>query len=960
MGSIRVDNFGGVVQTKDQKKAPFFTAVQASNCDVLNASIEEAYVLDPASEAVIVGFAGRKSIYNIGGSSFLDFAGDVNVVPSPIADKSTKRVYYTGDGPPKATDLLFATYGTLPYPTACFTLGYPIPKDFNNSSPAITIALAVNGGAAPDETRAYVYTTVSPWGEESAPCNPIQTKGHIDGTWRLRFIGALSGNYDNIGLAFGCPSSAIAFGALGNVTFTLATLAHVKQFRPGNLVLIESIGVGTADLYRAAHTVGAINTGAGIVQFRFGAPVPAAGTMWRVGPINSYNMNNAQAGVPSAGKVKVSVDVVQGLRVGDRVNFANVLGMTDLNFVVGMAPYAVESISDTGADTSFVISSPTVQVYTGSGEAYREAPYYNGIGIIVNVTFAAGVATITMDLNLVQGGTAHIAVGDKVLIQGVMGAIEVNGVRSVLAVISGVGFTVALAAMTAYIAGGAVHSPGPHPYLDHAISNVAYAAGAFTFTVNEAHGFAVGDQVIAWDVGGTIEANNSFIVVAVANPLVSVNTGHGAAGAYTAGGRICKVQHQTRKRIYRTNQSLADVADFQLVAEIGNEKCDYDDTIASGALGDVMQTDGWIGPPVDLIGLVAHPNGFLIAYSLAAKALCCSEPYQPHAWPIAYQRAIGPDGVGLEIYGATAILATKEKPFTITGGHPSAISAVRQDIGEACTSKRSITPAGLGVAYRGTTGFFLIGGGNQGGNLTRNYLDPDPFALPSDTPAAYWGNKIVWIDNATLTGYRFEPALEDKALTQFDVDWPVYGLHVSPVDGQLWASYLKNGTQPRRAPLFKITATPARFTYRTQYLYLAKPCPMGYLQIDWTDDLQSAVMKDREAAIVRNLRRRAGRYAGLNDHVMNKVALDGDELETIYSPDTTKSIPTEKYLKATVIAEADKADRATVIFDDFVVNRDPVRMHDGIVSGVYQIVLVGCGKVTAATIASTEDELDAS
>ena len=51
---------------------------------------------------------------NAGASVFLLWLTDVDVVPSPVADTSESRIYYTGDGPPKKTNYAMATSGGEP------------------------------------------------------------------------------------------------------------------------------------------------------------------------------------------------------------------------------------------------------------------------------------------------------------------------------------------------------------------------------------------------------------------------------------------------------------------------------------------------------------------------------------------------------------------------------------------------------------------------------------------------------------------------------------------------------------------------------------------------------------------------------------------------------------------------------------------------------------------------------
>lgn len=105
---------------------------------------------------------------NSGASVWLEWAGDVNVVPGPVADTSEFRVYYTGDGAPKKTNWNLAATsgaGTKPFPNDYQMLGVPTPST----------APTLSGTTGSAETRVYVYTYVSTFGsitEESAPSPP--------------------------------------------------------------------------------------------------------------------------------------------------------------------------------------------------------------------------------------------------------------------------------------------------------------------------------------------------------------------------------------------------------------------------------------------------------------------------------------------------------------------------------------------------------------------------------------------------------------------------------------------------------------------------------------------------------------------------------------------------------------------------------------------------------------------
>lgn len=103
-------------------------------------------------------------LYGSGSPVWLVWDTLVDVAPSPLADISESRVYYTGDGAPKKTTYTMATTGSEPYPATYLNMGVPAPT----TAPAV----AASGGSGSTETRAYVYTYISTFGtitEESAP-----------------------------------------------------------------------------------------------------------------------------------------------------------------------------------------------------------------------------------------------------------------------------------------------------------------------------------------------------------------------------------------------------------------------------------------------------------------------------------------------------------------------------------------------------------------------------------------------------------------------------------------------------------------------------------------------------------------------------------------------------------------------------------------------------------------------
>ena len=142
--------------------------------------------------------SGRQTIYRMGRDVasdtqfWLSWASAVHAVTGLVADDTTERTYYTGDGTPKVTNTVLGL-AAPPYPTASRPLGLPRP------AAAPTVAVIPGGSSTVTQsTYFYVYTYVNDWGWESAP-SPVSaavTRGDDVGTTISGFSTVPAGNYN--------------------------------------------------------------------------------------------------------------------------------------------------------------------------------------------------------------------------------------------------------------------------------------------------------------------------------------------------------------------------------------------------------------------------------------------------------------------------------------------------------------------------------------------------------------------------------------------------------------------------------------------------------------------------------------------------------------------------------------------------------------------------------------------
>lgn len=129
----------------------------------------------PAFVANLAKVGAIKTIYKFGDAItnealyWFHWTVEVDVARGQIADDTSERTYFTGDGDPKQTNNVLALTGGTEYPIASRRLGLPAPS-------TELIATAQGTGSGAPETRVYLVTYVNDWGEESKP-SPATSSG---------------------------------------------------------------------------------------------------------------------------------------------------------------------------------------------------------------------------------------------------------------------------------------------------------------------------------------------------------------------------------------------------------------------------------------------------------------------------------------------------------------------------------------------------------------------------------------------------------------------------------------------------------------------------------------------------------------------------------------------------------------------------------------------------------------
>lgn len=185
MTAIRIENFAGIAPRISDRLLPPNAAVEADNAKLTAGELRGLRTPKLAKSLTSLGFAVRRAFripVSLATPTPMDGAdlwaaftdADVDFARSPLTSDSFERYYWTSDNSLYSGVPKYNTRARIATVSAPFRLGVPTPA----SAPTVTPP------AGSDKTRAYVYTFVSAYGEESAPSPPTLATG-ANGTWAL-------------------------------------------------------------------------------------------------------------------------------------------------------------------------------------------------------------------------------------------------------------------------------------------------------------------------------------------------------------------------------------------------------------------------------------------------------------------------------------------------------------------------------------------------------------------------------------------------------------------------------------------------------------------------------------------------------------------------------------------------------------------------------------------------------
>lgn len=185
---IRVNLFGGIIPRLSDRGLPDNAAQFALNAKLYSGELR---AWNQLRELATLPFSGAKTVYHYlhaGADRYLAFNEYTNVVKSALINESLGRIYWTN-----GTGAFVNTTQRIEDADPAFKLGIPRPTGSFTVTPS---------GGTEDlaETRVYLLTLVSAFGEESAPSDTVTAVGNNDGTWTVNLASVLADtvNYPNI------------------------------------------------------------------------------------------------------------------------------------------------------------------------------------------------------------------------------------------------------------------------------------------------------------------------------------------------------------------------------------------------------------------------------------------------------------------------------------------------------------------------------------------------------------------------------------------------------------------------------------------------------------------------------------------------------------------------------------------------------------------------------------------
>lgn len=190
MTVLRVTNFGGLIPRAGERLLPDNAARVALNSKLLSGEIRSWWKPKELASLSTVAPLAVFRFEHDGAEHFFESPFPAEVVKAPLINDKFKRLYWTSPLGAFVSPAADVIAGAAPRP-----LGVPAPDL------AVWRGTVSGGDDKQTETRVYVVTLVTAFGEEGPPSRPATVIGPSDGTWTITGLDTLtydSATYSNV------------------------------------------------------------------------------------------------------------------------------------------------------------------------------------------------------------------------------------------------------------------------------------------------------------------------------------------------------------------------------------------------------------------------------------------------------------------------------------------------------------------------------------------------------------------------------------------------------------------------------------------------------------------------------------------------------------------------------------------------------------------------------------------
>lgn len=290
----------------------------------------------------------------------------------------------------------------------------------------------------------------------------------------------------------------------------------------------------------------------------------------------------------------------------------------------------------------------------------------------------------------------------------------------------------------------------------------------------------------------------------------------------------------SKKRLYRSNSGTENTT-FQFVKEVLISVTSTTDNANAEALGEVLPSTTWIGPPDDdaslypdgpLKGLLPLAQGVMAGFT--GKRFCLSEPFLPHAWPISYRITTEEDIVAIASTANGVAAFTDGQPYFITGTEPSAMTAIRIDLPQACINEHSVVDMGDYVLYASPDGLCAVQS-SEGRVVTESLVTPKQWNADFN-PTTYraFRHEGTYVAFHASGGFTYDPRGGENSLSTNTLyqSAATRGGFTNPKDGQL---YIIVGDKIKK---YQGDSSDNTLTFKSKKFVTPKPLSMSWVSVD--------------------------------------------------------------------------------------------------------------------------------